>query len=49
MKVGVLTGSVLAAQLASVVRRFRNREYRRIRALESEDANANDIPDVYER
>ncbi len=44
MKVDVLTGSVVAALLASVVLRLRNREYRRIRAVVSEDADANDIP-----
>jgi NhaA family Na+:H+ antiporter len=49
VKVAVLTGSVLAALLATAVLRARDRVYRRIRAAESVDADADGIPDVYER
>ncbi|WP_258723322.1 Na+/H+ antiporter NhaA [Cellulomonas sp. NS3] len=49
VKVGVLAGSVLAALLASVLLRARNRAYRRIHALETADLDADGIPDVYQR
>ena len=49
VKVGVLAGSVLAALLASVLLRARNRAYRRIHALETADEDADGIPDVYQR
>ncbi|MBB2921743.1 Na+/H+ antiporter NhaA [Cellulomonas cellasea] len=49
VKVGVLTGSVLASLLASVLLRARNRAYRRIHELESADDDADGIPDVYQR
>jgi NhaA family Na+:H+ antiporter len=49
VKVGVLTGSVLAALLASVLLRARNRAYRRIHELETADVDADGIPDVYQR
>jgi NhaA family Na+:H+ antiporter len=49
VKVGVLTGSLCAAVLASVVLRARNRVYRRIEAEESEDLDQDSIPDVYQR
>ncbi|EGD44551.1 Na+/H+ antiporter NhaA [Nocardioides sp. WG-D5] len=48
MKVGVLFGSVLAALLATVVLRARNRVYRRIEQLETIDANKDGVPDVFE-
>ncbi|MEU6136708.1 Na+/H+ antiporter NhaA [Nocardioides sp. NPDC047086] len=48
MKVGVLFGSVLAALLATVVLRARNRVYRRIEELETIDANNDGVPDVFE-
>lgn len=48
VKVAVLTGSVIAALLATVVLRLRNRTYRRIHEAESVDADADGIPDVYE-
>ena len=47
MKVGVLFGSVLAAALATVVLRARNRVYRRIEELETIDANKDGVPDVF--
>jgi Na+:H+ antiporter, NhaA family len=48
VKVGVLAGSLLAAALASVVLRSRNRSYRRLREEEEVDADADGVPDVYE-
>ncbi len=48
VKVGVLTGSLLAAALASVVLRARNRSYRRICEIEARDSDLDGIPDVYE-
>lgn len=48
VKIGVLTGSVIAAVLAASVLRSRNRAYRRICAAEAADADADGIPDVYE-
>jgi NhaA family Na+:H+ antiporter len=49
VKVGVLSGSLCAALLASVLLRARNRVYRRIEAEESEDLDQDSIPDVYQR
>lgn len=48
-KVGILTASVLAALLATVVLRVRNRHYRRIEAEEQVDADHDGVPDVYQR
>nr|WP_241248720.1 Na+/H+ antiporter NhaA [Nocardioides sp. KC13] len=48
MKVGVLFGSVLAALLATIVLRARNRVYRRIEQLETIDPNKDGVPDVFE-
>ncbi len=47
VKVGVLAGSVLAALLATVVLRGRNRAYRRICEYEERDEDADGVPDVY--
>ena len=49
VKLAVLCGSLLAAVLASVALRLRNRTYRRIAELEQRDDDADGIPDVYER
>ena len=49
VKVGVLTGSLLAASLAAVVLRLRNRVYRRITEAETRDADLDGIPDVYQQ
>ena len=46
---GVLVGSLLSAVLAAVVLSRRNRVYRRIETEEDVDADANGVPDVYER
>lgn len=48
VKIGVLTGSLVASILAAVILRTRNRVYRQIAELESRDANADGIPDVFE-
>ncbi len=48
VKVGVLLGTLLAALLATVVLRLRNRRYRRIHELEQLDEDHDDIPDVYQ-
>jgi NhaA family Na+:H+ antiporter len=46
-KVGVLLASVLAATLAAVLLRIRNRHYRTIALMESIDEDGDGIPDVY--
>ncbi|NYD43623.1 Na+/H+ antiporter NhaA [Nocardioides panaciterrulae] len=48
VKVGVLVGSVLAAALASVLLRARNRVYWRLCELEERDEDADGVPDVYQ-
>jgi NhaA family Na+:H+ antiporter len=47
VKVGVLLGSLLSALLAAVVLRIRNGVYRRLRAEEELDLDADGVPDVY--
>ncbi|MEV4754863.1 Na+/H+ antiporter NhaA [Micromonospora sp. NPDC049559] len=47
-KIGVLTGSLLAAVLATAVLRLRNRRYRRICAAEERDTDADGVPDIYQ-
>lgn len=49
VKIGVLTGSLTAALLAAAVLRMRNRHYRAVCAEESQDADLDGIPDVYQR
>ncbi|SEO65065.1 Na+/H+ antiporter NhaA [Trujillonella endophytica] len=48
-KVGILAGTVAAALLATVLLRLRNRRYRAIAEEEAVDADADGIPDVYQR
>jgi NhaA family Na+:H+ antiporter len=48
VKIGVLVGSVVAALLATVVLRARNRVYRAICVDEERDDDADGIPDVYQ-
>ena len=48
VKVGVLAGSLLAATLAGVLLRSRNRAYRRLEVAESVDSNADGVPDAFE-
>ncbi|MCB0930823.1 MAG: Na+/H+ antiporter NhaA [Mycobacterium sp.] len=47
VKVAVLTGSVLAAVLAALVLRARNRHYRAVFEMETADADHDGVPDVY--
>ena len=47
VKVAVLTGSLLAAFLAAVLLRMRNRQYRLIRELETRDDDHDGVPDIY--
>jgi Na+:H+ antiporter, NhaA family len=49
VKVGVLLGSVVAAGLATAVLRARNRVYRRLCEVEETDADADGVPDVFDR
>ncbi|MBM0230844.1 Na+/H+ antiporter NhaA [Micromonospora sp. STR1_7] len=49
VKVAVLTGSLAAAVLATIILRLRNRTYRRIHDEETVDADRDDIPDVYQQ
>jgi NhaA family Na+:H+ antiporter len=48
VKVGVLAGSLLAATLAAVVLRLRNRTYRQLHDTETADNDDDGIPDSYE-
>ncbi|WDF34282.1 Na+/H+ antiporter NhaA [Arthrobacter agilis] len=48
-KVAILTASLTAALLSSVVLRLRNKHYRRIVEEETADDDENGIPDVYEQ
>ena len=48
VKIAVLTGSIIAALLATVVLRLRNRTYKRIHDEENVDADRDEIPDVYQ-
>lgn len=48
VKVGVLAGSLLAATLAAVLLRSRNRAYRRLEAAEAVDSDADGVPDAFE-
>jgi NhaA family Na+:H+ antiporter len=48
VKVAVLTGSLLAALLAAVILRLRNRHYRTVWQVESRDEDHDGVPDIYE-
>lgn len=48
-KVAILTGSLIAAVLAAVVLKARNRHYRRLEAEEARDDDGDGVPDVFER
>ncbi|ANS28682.1 Na(+)/H(+) antiporter NhaA 2 [Rhodococcus opacus] len=48
VKIAVLVGSVIAALLAAIVLRIRNRVYRQIAEEEAVDLNQDGVPDVYE-
>ncbi len=47
VRLAVLLGSTLAALLAAVVLRGRNRHYRRIEQEENEDLDGDGVPDIY--
>ena len=49
VKIGVLTGTLIAALLAAIVLRLRDRAYRRIVELETADADQDGIPDIHQR
>ena len=49
VKIAVLTGSVTAAVLASMLLRVRNRRYRAMCEDEARDADNDGIPDIYDR
>ncbi|MGX6607053.1 Na+/H+ antiporter NhaA [Micromonosporaceae bacterium Da 78-11] len=48
VKAAVLAGSLVAALLAAVILRLRNRTYRRIHEEENVDQDRDDVPDVYQ-
>jgi NhaA family Na+:H+ antiporter len=48
VKIGVLLGSLVAALLATIVLRVRNRHHRQICAEEERDSDADGVPDVYQ-
>ena len=48
VKVGVLMGSVVAAVLAALILRARNRAYRRLLADEEVDVDRDGVPDAFE-
>ncbi|MDG4830965.1 Na+/H+ antiporter NhaA [Solwaraspora sp. WMMD1047] len=49
VKAAVLTGSLTAAVLSSIVLIRRNRVYRRLREEETRDVDADGIPDIYQQ
>lgn len=49
VKIGVLAGSVVSATAAAVLLRSRNRHYRRVEEQETQDADGDGVPDVYEQ
>ncbi|MFH8802139.1 Na+/H+ antiporter NhaA [Streptomyces sp. NPDC017936] len=49
VKAAVLTGSLIAAILATVLLKLRNAEYRRLWEAEERDEDLDGIPDVYEQ
>ena len=48
-KVAILTGSLAAALLATVVLRLRNRHYRTLEEAEKRDADGDGVPDLFDR
>lgn len=49
VRIGVLAGSLIAALLATLVLRARNRVYRRLHAEEQRDTDEDGVPDVYQQ
>ena len=48
VRLAVLVGSLVAALLAAIALRRRNRHYRRVEERETRDVDADGIPDIYE-
>jgi NhaA family Na+:H+ antiporter len=48
VKVAVLTGSLMAAVLAAILLRLRNRHYRSVWMMETRDLDHDGVPDIYE-
>ncbi|TDD38738.1 Na+/H+ antiporter NhaA [Nonomuraea terrae] len=48
VKIAVLAGSLIAALLATVVLRLRNRAYRLLHEAETADRDLDDVPDIYQ-
>ncbi|EHR60337.1 Na+/H+ antiporter NhaA [Saccharomonospora cyanea] len=48
VKIAVLCGSLLSALIAAVVLRLRNRHYRKVHEKETEDADRDGVPDIYQ-
>jgi NhaA family Na+:H+ antiporter len=48
VKVAVLAGSLLAAVLAAILLRIRNRHYRQLWEEEQRDDDQDGIPDIYQ-
>lgn len=48
VKVGVLLGSLIAAVLAAIILRLRNRAYRQLEESERLDSDSDGVPDVYQ-
>lgn len=48
VRLGILTGSLIAATLGSLVLRRRERVYRRIAERETRDSDSDGVPDVYQ-
>ncbi|GAA2184804.1 Na+/H+ antiporter NhaA [Micromonospora lupini] len=49
VKIAVLAGSLIAAALATIILRTRNRAYRQLYEAEQVDRDRDDVPDVYQR
>jgi NhaA family Na+:H+ antiporter len=49
VKIAVLTGSLVAAAVAAIILRLRDRTYRRISQAEKADRDGDAIPDLYQR
>lgn len=47
-KVAILTASLVAALLATVILRIRNKHYRKLEELETVDADGDGVPDVFD-
>ncbi|MCR3721018.1 MULTISPECIES: Na+/H+ antiporter NhaA [Prauserella salsuginis group] len=48
VRIAILSGSILAAVLGTIVLRARNRVYKRLHEIENRDEDADGVPDVYQ-